>query len=142
MTADPWLSDVEASVRRIGAQLGVASDPGVYGEHCIVCEARWALPADQASCAHAAICEDCYPNGCAVCEAEVESGIRRREQAADRILSAALELRTGADDLSEADLREISWITRKDVMRHVGFAIEALQRVLDTIHATEKRGTP
>lgn len=133
------LAFAEATTRRIGAATGTASDPQVYGDHCVNCEERWCLPADEATCAHMSICEDCWPNGCDVCEAEVEEGLRRREHAAQRILAAALEIRTGADDLSESDLKKLDWRVRGDVLRHVDLTIEALRRVADVLNAQGKK---
>lgn len=132
---DDYLANIEATSRRLAAKAGLSSHADVYGDHCVNCDARWALPADKASCAHRPICEDCYPNGCDVCEREVEDGIRHREKTTRLILSAALELRTAADDLSETDLRELGWVARHDVLRNVAFTIEALRRVEDVLRA-------
>ena len=134
---DDYLANIEATSRRLAAKAGLSTHADVYGDHCTNCDARWALPADQASCAHLPICEDCYPNGCDICEREVEDGIRRREKAARLILSAALELRTHADDLSETDLRQLDWIHRNDVIKNVAFTIEALRRVEDVLRANQ-----
>lgn len=134
------LADAEATARRLTVAAGLPADQSLYGDHCVNCERRWALPADQASCAHKPICEDCWPNGCPYCEREVEDSIRRREEIANRILSAALELRTGADDLSESDMAALNWITRKDIAHHVELTIEALRRVGDQLAA--QRGVP
>lgn len=131
------LTDAQAAVRSIGAATGISTNASVYGDHCVNCEKRWCLPADQAACAHMAICEDCWPNGCATCEAQVEADLRHREEATRRILSAALELRTGADDLSEADLRRLDWRVRASVLRHTELSIEALRRVRDVLNAQE-----
>jgi hypothetical protein len=140
----PWpdtrLQDAIAGPRRIAAGLDRAHDESVYGGICENCGERWALPADKASCAHRNICEDCWPNGCEHCEAEVETGIRRREHLAAKILAAALALRTGADDLSEADMRQLDWVTRKDIVRHVELAQEALWRVHDLLMHQEGQG--
>jgi hypothetical protein len=136
---DRWLPDAEATSRRLAAQLGLSSDTSVYGEHCVNCAERWCLPADEATCPHKPICEDCWPNGCEQCEAEVEEDLRRREAASQRILAAALELRTSADDLSEADLAVLDWRVRKDIGRHVELAIEALRRVDDVMRAQNER---
>jgi hypothetical protein len=132
---DDYLANIEAASRRIAAKTGLSTHADVYGDHCTNCDARWALPADKASCAHKALCEDCYPNGCDVCEREVEDGIRRREQATNLIISAALELRTHADDLSETDLRQLGHIARGDVKKNVALTIEALRRVEDVLRA-------
>ena len=132
---DAHLAELKAGVRRVTAQAGLSRDPDVYGAHCLTCETRWCLPADKATCAHTSICEDCWPNGCTHCETEVEEGIRRREDATNRILSAALELRTHADDLSETDLRKVGWINANDLRRHVALTIESLRRVEDVLRA-------
>lgn len=133
---DRVLSDAEATSRRLAAGFNMAPDgSGIYGDHCENCGERWALPADKASCAHKAICEDCWPNGCEACEQEVEDSLRRREEAANRIVSAALELRTGADDLSETDLGLLDWRTRKDVLRHLELTLDALLRVQEILGA-------
>jgi hypothetical protein len=132
------LADAEGTSRRIAAQWGLAPDGSdVYGEHCVNCEAEWCLPADRATCPHKAICETCWPNGCDVCAAEVEAGLRRREEQAARILNAALELRTGADDLSEADMAMLDWRTRRDIQRHIALTTEALFRVRDMMNAQD-----
>lgn len=132
---DDYLANIEATSRRIAARTGLSTNAEVYGDHCVTCDARWAQPADKASCAHKPICEDCYPNGCDVCSREVEEGIRRREEAAHRILGASLELRTNADDLSEADMRDLPWMTRGDIMRNVDLTIDALRRVRDVMQS-------
>jgi hypothetical protein len=132
---DDYLAGLQATSRRLAAAAGLSTHADVYGDHCITCDARWALPADKASCAHASICEDCHPNGCDVCEREVEEGIRRREKATNLIISAALELRTHADDLSETDLRQLGHIARGDVIKNVAHTIEALRRVQDVLRA-------
>jgi hypothetical protein len=134
------LEDAQASARRITARFALpTTDDSIYGEHCVVCEERWCLPADKATCAHMPVCEDCWPNGCEACEREVEEGIRRREQATNRIVSAALELRTGADDLSEVDLTLLDWRARNDVLRHIELSLDAMRRVRDTL---AKQGEP
>jgi hypothetical protein len=132
---DDYLANIEATSRRLAAKAGLSTHADVYGDHCTNCDQRWALPADKASCAHLPICEDCYPNGCDVCEREVEEGIRHREKTARLILAAALELRTHADDLSETDLRQLDWLTHKDVIKNVANTIEALRRVEDVLRA-------
>lgn len=142
MTNQAWLDDVLGSARRIAASMNTElpmRDESIYGGHCEHCDQRWALPADKASCPHKPICEDCWPNGCDACEREVEEGIRRREEATHRILSAALEIRTGCDDLSETDLAALDFVMRKDIARHVELSIEALRRVGDTLNA-QRRG--
>jgi hypothetical protein len=138
---DDYLANIEATSRRIAAKTGLSTHADVYGDHCTNCDQRWALPADQASCAHKPICEDCWPNGCDVCEREVEAGIRHREKTTHLILSAALELRTAADDLSETDLRQLDWLVRNDVVKHVAFTIEALRRVEDVLRANTAGAT-
>jgi hypothetical protein len=136
--SDPWLADVIAASNRIAAEHGLSYDATIYGDHCVRCDREWCLPADKASCAHKAICETCYPHGCADCEAEVEEGIRRRERIREAISSAALEIRTtAADDLSEADMRQLDWRDRQDVLLHAGRATEALRRVVDMLRAQE-----
>jgi hypothetical protein len=40
----------------------------IWGDICVNCDERWALPADRATCIHKPICEDCWPNGCNDCE--------------------------------------------------------------------------
>jgi hypothetical protein len=132
---DDYLANIEATSRRLAAKAGLSTHADVYGDHCTNCDARWALPADKASCSHKPICEDCYPNGCDTCEREIEDGIRHREHATNRIISAALELRTNADDLSETDLAKLGHIARKDVARSVSLTIEALRRVEDVLRA-------
>lgn len=128
------LADATATSRRLAASAGFTNDASlIYGDHCVNCNERWALPADKATCAHKPICEDCWPNGCDHCEREVEEGIQRRLAAVNRITSAALELRTGADDLSETDLSLLDWRDRKDVLRHVQLSIDALSRVASSL---------
>lgn len=130
------LADAQAGARRLTSEANMPTSlTDLWGEFCVTCEERWALPAHKASCAHMPICEDCYPNGCDACEREVEEGIQRREKAAHLILSASLEIRTGADDLRDADLRRMDWRVRNDVARNVALTIEALRRVQDILNA-------
>lgn len=134
------LTDAEAQARRLTARFNMAPDGSdIYGDICVNCEERWALPADKATCPHQPICEDCWPNGCPACEQQVHEDLRRAEEATQRILSAALELRTGADDLREADLPALDWRTRKDVLRHIELTTESLRRIRDLLRAQEKR---
>ena len=133
---DAHLAELKAGVRRVTAQAGLSTNPDVYGAHCTNCgETLWCLPADKATCAHTSICEDCWPNGCTFCETEVEEGIRRREDATNRILSAALELPMHADDLAKTDLRKVGWINANDLRLDVALTIESLRRVEDVLRA-------
>jgi hypothetical protein len=134
-----WLADAEATARRLTAAAEFPqTDQSIYGGHCENCQQRWALPADKATCAHRNICEDCWPNGCPDCERELEETLRRREEASHRIVSAALELRVGADDLSETDLKLLDWRVRKSVLNHIELAMDAMRRVADTLHKYER----
>jgi len=81
------------------------------------------------------VCDDCYPNGCPACEWQEHETLRHREEAANRIRHAAHELRVGADDLSDTDLRELRWQDRNDVLKQVEETIESLRRVRDVIRA-------
>lgn len=137
--ARDWLADATETANRLSVKSGLTQRAELYGDHCVNCEQRWALPADQASCAHLPICEDCWPNGCPDCEAQVERDLRHREETTERIIAAALEIRTTADDLSETDLRLLGWRMRLDVRRHVAMTIDALRRVSDTLDAQDKR---
>jgi len=136
------LADAEATSRRLAADSGLVD----YDEvECANGCGRWIRVGSRSACNHeAAVCDDCYPNGCEACEWQEHETLRHREEAANRILSAALELRTGADDLSDTDLRELGWMTRNDVLRHVEFTIEALRRVRDVLRdvPTRKEVTP
>ncbi len=127
-----WLDDAQGTARRMVAVGGFADDGS---GHCENCAERWTLPADKASCPHKPICEDCWPNGCEACEAELDESIRRREDISNRIISAALELRTSADDFRETDMRVLDWRVRQDVTRHVDHTIESLTRVRDLLKA-------
>ena len=49
----------------------LATERPEYGHLCVECEARYCLPGERATCTHKAICEDCWPNGCDVCEFSV-----------------------------------------------------------------------
>lgn len=133
-----WLADAEGTSRRLAAEFGLSGDAEVYGEICANCDARWALAADRASCPHLPICEDCYPNGCEACQWQEHETLRHREEATNRILSAALEVRTSADDLSETDLRHLGHIARHDVLRHTAEAIEKLRFVHDVLARVER----
>ena len=134
-----WLADAEGTSRRLAAEFGLSADAGLYGDICENCDARWSLSADRASCPHRPICEDCYPNGCEACEWQEHETLKHREQAANRIVSAALEIRTAADDLNDADLHSLDWITRKDVKRHIALTIEALRRVRDVLSTEDEK---
>lgn len=134
------LTDAEATARRLTAHFDLPTNQtDVHGDLCTNCEERYALPADKATCAHKAICEDCWPNGCDPCDQQMHEDLKRREEAAHRILAAALELRTGAEDLREADLPALDWRLRHDVLRHTELTIDALRRVRDMLLPPQER---
>jgi hypothetical protein len=125
------LADAEASARRLADRM--KGGDAIYGGLCITCENRYALRPEKASCAHKDICEDCWPKGCTACEDELEAGIRHREQMVHLIIKSSLELRSSADDLSDADLDLLDWRAIRDVRTNVALAIEALRRIEDTL---------
>lgn len=134
------LADAQAASRRLAAAADMPNVPAdLYGEFCVECKERWALPADKATCGHRPICEDCWPNGCPECIADVEAEVQHRESVTRRITTAALELRTGADDLNDTDLPSLDWRDRGDILRHVELTIESLRRVRDVINAGNRK---
>lgn len=136
-----WLADAEGTARRLAAESGLSRDGSVYGEICVTCDARWALPADQATCPHQPICEDCYPNGCESCEWQEHETLAHREQATSRILKATLEVQSSVEDLSDSDLRALGWLARKDILRDVDRTIYVLRRVRDVLREVERKAT-
>lgn len=135
LTAEETIMDARASARRIAAGLGGLGDPTVMGDLCERCQERNALPADKASCAHKAICEDCYPRGCDYCERRHYEGIQHREETANRILKAGMDLRVAADDLAETDMDLLDYRTRADVLRQMDSTLESIRRIYDHLNA-------
>lgn len=133
------LADAVANTRRIAAASGVSRDPDVYGAHCFNCNARWCLPADQATCAHKPICEDCWPNGCADCEAEVEQALRRRELLVHEISTACETLHHISLDLADSDLAALPFQHRNDLLAHTERGLEAVRSIHDRTAAKGAR---
>lgn len=133
------LAEAQAGARRLTSEAKMPTDlMDLWGEFCVSCEERWALPAHKATCAHKPICEDCWPNGCEACERELAEDIDRRERAAHLILSASLEIRTSADDLRDTDLKRMDWRVRNDVARNVALTIDALRRIQDVLKSQDQ----
>lgn len=130
-----WLSDAEATARRLAGDAGLIVPEVECANQC----GRWIRLGSQASCTHPeAVCDDCFPTGCDACEWEMHETLKHREKTTNLVLSAALELRAGADDLSDTDLRELGWVARKDVLRNVELTVEALFRVRDVLRSVER----
>lgn len=136
---DPWLADSQANARRLAAAAGFTSDPDLLGALCEHCKERNALPADKATCAHRAICEDCWPNGCPDCQAQVEADLQRRGSAVNAITAGAEQIHAAAWDLTDSDMGSLDWITRKVLLEHADQAIEALRRVVDVLREQAKK---
>lgn len=137
-TKDPWLSDVEATTRRVVTASGLATDPSVYGDLCVNDCGRYALSADRATCSHRPVCEDCWPNGCAECAAQLEADLRRRDVFVNTIAKAADAVEPATWDFPDSELRMLDWRQRKDLMNSAGRLMESLRRITDTLNAQDR----
>jgi hypothetical protein len=132
-----WLADAEEASRRLAADAGLLIPDEV---ECANQCGRWIALGSEASCNHdPAVCDDCYPNGCVPCEWQVHEISARREEATNRIANGALAIQAGSADLTDTDLRELGWIVRNDLLRHIDVTVEALRRMRDVINAEAKR---
>lgn len=116
-TAD-WLDDSETSARRLAKSAG---------QPCANECGNTTPSADVALCAHrVAVCDDCWPNGCAPCTAKVERDQRRLDAATEGATRVLEELRQLADEFAAVKLAQADWRTLNDLDRLLHEGSDAL----------------